>query len=763
MVGLDRGHDNRYTRRDLVNGSFQESFDALITSNGTAVTMTLTNPAGDNFLSMQFSDIISQLDVSSLTIDLTPGTDNTPQENYIFIPQSTKVLTKSISGFPTDEHIKIGFFFSSSATKVQTKGGTLINQNWNDHLKNGNNMGHMLHLSEQARYQKGYFKGVDANGTDQNANTSYFNYIGAAESYYKATSGIMYQLHRHTLPAFDTQNGDDIQVINWSGDLYHEINNIADIKADSTGTSLANKYFNVFFFEVGNKTGEYSPIMAMLPDGSYVSQASAENDVDLFDNLIMPRQFSLDSSVGVPVCRMTLRWSGGFTTLSHISTVDLRIKVPSGGGGGSSVVEFADNQFAVFDEADITKILNLDVGSLVSTGNTRTLQVPDSDGIIFLANGNEQMTGNIDFAAADNEVVWNGTGHGSKIVVQGGTNTFMDFEIGTSTGAEDALYRIFRNTTTSGSREFRIFKGDGTGTRTFVINADTGEITSGTLTSDKVSDFGEAVDDQVNTLLVGGTNVNLVYDDVANTLTINSPFQISPNWSTVLISGRSSVGTGLVNPLIAANDNLEFRDGQIFITSPSDGNLTIDSDGGILVNPANTLTIGDGTAGVDYAIVFDGQTNDGTFRWMEDEDHFRFDNSIYFNTTAECLTVALPTNGNRTCGFRVNAGSDPGLYFQRVTSGTGDITMENAANIYHQFGVLGSGRIGDVLHTNLTNAMNYDAQLNTLTLSNGVGAFASPQMTTTQRNAMTPANGWIIYNTTTNQMEGYINGAWAAM
>lgn len=39
-------------------------------------------------------------------------------------------------------------------------------------------------------------------------------------------------------------------------------------------------------------------------------------------------------------------------------------------------------------------------------------------------------------------------------------------------------------------------------------------------------------------------------------------------------------------------------------------------------------------------------------------------------------------------------------------------------------------------------------------------AFSAPNLTTTERNALTPSNGWIIYNTTTNQFEFYENGAW---
>ena len=33
--------------------------------------------------------------------------------------------------------------------------------------------------------------------------------------------------------------------------------------------------------------------------------------------------------------------------------------------------------------------------------------------------------------------------------------------------------------------------------------------------------------------------------------------------------------------------------------------------------------------------------------------------------------------------------------------------------------------------------------------------------TTTERNAITAANGMVIYNTTDNKFQGYENGAWA--
>ena len=36
----------------------------------------------------------------------------------------------------------------------------------------------------------------------------------------------------------------------------------------------------------------------------------------------------------------------------------------------------------------------------------------------------------------------------------------------------------------------------------------------------------------------------------------------------------------------------------------------------------------------------------------------------------------------------------------------------------------------------------------------------APTLTTTERNALTASNGWIIYNTTDDQLQVYKGGAW---
>jgi len=361
---------------NFFNGTFKETFNALVTSDGSINTMTLTESSGASSLTCQFSDG-NTAHATPSTVVLTGTDDTVPVNNYVYILKTDpSTLVCNQTGFPTDvEHIKVSYFLVPSATYVQSD-GVYINNNWNDHLMNGNKQGHMSHMTERARRDGAYyFSGLAANGSDQGASTSYFDYVGSAESYFMSTAGVIYQMHRHSIGAKDSRTT-DIHVINWNGTSYNPFNNISLINEDSGGNSLNNKYYNLFFFAVGNKTGEYAPLMCQLPDGSYNSAASAENDVDLYDNLVIPREFSLDSATGVPICRMTLRNSGGTTT--HISTKDLRRSAGEGGTGSAGSTHFADNQFEVFDSDDITRIIDLDAGG-ITTGNTRTLTMQDRD------------------------------------------------------------------------------------------------------------------------------------------------------------------------------------------------------------------------------------------------------------------------------------------------------------------------------------------------------------------------------------------------
>jgi hypothetical protein len=376
------------------NGTIVESFDAVVSSDGTIITTSLAQSGGGD-LSMIFSDGVTQLDTTpAKTITLTAGSTASPQGNWIYIPKSTKVLTKSTSAWPTAEHIKVGFFFVQSASDVQGD-GALINQNWNDHKYStsgaGIGQGHLSHITQRIRTEGAiYFSGVDGNGSDD------YTTSAAGDVTVQWTSGIISQMHQHTIPAADTSGTDDIHVVNahaTDGGAYFETQNLYDITVDTNGNTLTNKYFNIVLWGVGNKTGEYAPVMCNIPTGSYNTQAAAESDTSGFDVFTIPRQFNIDSSTGFLIARLTFRKTGGSWTWQ--STVDLRGLTPATaatGAGGGAATSFADNAFQIYNVADNTKILEWDLAGL-TTATTRQWVAQDANGTVALM-GNLLNTGN---------------------------------------------------------------------------------------------------------------------------------------------------------------------------------------------------------------------------------------------------------------------------------------------------------------------------------------------------------------------------------
>lgn len=62
---------------------------------------------------------------------------------------------------------------------------------------------------------------------------------------------------------------------------------------------------------------------------------------------------------------------------------------------------------------------------------------------------------------------------------------------------------------------------------------------------------------------------------------------------------------------------------------------------------SGNLTIGSGVADTDYTLTFDGETNDGSITWMEDEDYFQLDKDLYI--TKARPHYALADTGTSYC------------------------------------------------------------------------------------------------------------------
>ena len=93
-------------------------------------------------------------------------------------------------------------------------------------------------------------------------------------------------------------------------------------------------------------------------------------------------------------------------------------------------------------------------------------------------------------------------------------------------------------------------------------------------------------------------------------------------------SRQSSYTTG--DTIDASDSNDEF---DAIVTAFGTSGHTHDGtagNGGALSKLAgsNSITIGAATAGTDITVTFDGETNDGVFLWMEDEDMFKYSDDI---------------------------------------------------------------------------------------------------------------------------------------
>lgn len=220
------------------NGTIRESFDFIVTSNGTTITGTLSPQGSQPDLTLMFSDGLTTLDTSpALTIVLTAGSATVPQMNYVYIPQSTKVLTASTSDWPTTEHAKVATILLRTAAITQ-EDGALRNQNWNDHLESTNHQGHFSHVWERIRQENAKWDtGIEGSVTIDATPTP-------DDVYAKVTSGVVYQMHRQAFPALDmtqytidaVSQGSKTFTISGDGDLSSTFTDGREIKVnDSTG------------------------------------------------------------------------------------------------------------------------------------------------------------------------------------------------------------------------------------------------------------------------------------------------------------------------------------------------------------------------------------------------------------------------------------------------------------------------------------------------------------------------------------------------
>ncbi len=354
----------------LLHGAVDDRPVITVSSNGSTVTLDLDDSVTSDSLELIFSSGRYQFDIPA-DVELTAGSDASPTMNYVYILESTKALTVSTSDFPPTEHVPIATVYCQSESSIQTDGPYKVHA-WTDHLTGGNQQGHLSHLNYWIRSQNAtWIDGVTITPS-----------LGSSQFDIATTAGTVLQLHEHSYPAFNSATGSDLYIVNDYTTAYKKVGDLVGELTDAEGNSMNNKYFNIVVWGVVSEADSDSKLMINLPAGIYSNSSEAETDVDNTAIYDISQDFR---GTGFLIARLTVREQGS-NNYTLVATEDLRGILPGkagGAGGGSLVSEFADNAFKIYDESDVTKILELKADN-ITTATTRTLTIPDSSGTIAL-------------------------------------------------------------------------------------------------------------------------------------------------------------------------------------------------------------------------------------------------------------------------------------------------------------------------------------------------------------------------------------------
>ena len=317
---------------DLYIGMALDSPVIDVTSDGATITLSLEKSGGGD-VRFAFSTGVYTLDCTpAATIALTPGTDTVPVKNYIYIPESTKILTVSTSNWPLSEHAPIGTVLCQTAASAQTDGMYSVHA-WTDHLASAYN-GHIGDLNYWVRQQNATW----TSGTLATVG------VGAATFDIGVSSGVILQLHQHNFPTFDTATGSEIMIPNQNGTPYDRVGNMVSQLTDAGGSSMSGKYYNLVVWGVVSEDPEDCQIMVNMPTGSYSTEADAQVDIDSTAVYDIPSDFT---GVGFLIARLTMKHAVAGNTYSLSLNTDIRGLFPSTGAGstgsgGSGVTELSE-------------------------------------------------------------------------------------------------------------------------------------------------------------------------------------------------------------------------------------------------------------------------------------------------------------------------------------------------------------------------------------------------------------------------------------
>jgi len=151
--------------------------------------------------------------------------------------------------------------------------------------------------------------------------------------------------------------------------------------------------------------------------------------------------------------------------------------------------------------------------------------------------------------------------------------------------------------------------------------------------------------------------------------------------------------------ITAAHTNDEFN--QLLAAFQASSGHTHDgtaNEGGPITKMLGTsLTLGDGTAGTDITVTFDGESNDGVLKWMEDEDYFEFSDDILVASTEKIQFGDTATFLQQSSDGVLRIDGEATIDLNASTA----VTVSNDLKLDSDSAVLGFGADNDVTLTHV--------------------------------------------------------------
>lgn len=259
-------------------------------------------------------------------IALVHGTDEAPQENWVYVIRSgDEAILQSSTTDPGDEYAMVMTAFVPSVATSISK--SFVNSRRHSDCKEVEGRGVMPTLLEKVRDPRPIRSGVGG--------TIIIDTGPSPDSVdFTVDAGVIREIYDQDVAALQL-SVDGAVVINDPVTSYKPITDVNTIDVDSTGVSLNNKYFQLVFGISLNADGHSDRLTVNLPNGSYISASEAIKDVDKTANTTFPDGLKSVYLIAAGVFRLV-----GGTTWTLIDTINLRNKqqgTESTGGGSISI------------------------------------------------------------------------------------------------------------------------------------------------------------------------------------------------------------------------------------------------------------------------------------------------------------------------------------------------------------------------------------------------------------------------------------------